>query len=107
VLSGFPAKIRGKIGRDIMRLQLGEKPLSSRPMPSIGKGVFELRQADDRGWYRVIYLQRIANRLYVLHSLIKKSARTPANDLKIASQRLKVVRERLNQEKRDDQDAPR
>jgi phage-related protein len=42
------------LGADIRRLQLGEKPLSSRPMPSIGKRVFELRQMDDEGWYRVI-----------------------------------------------------
>jgi phage-related protein len=91
--------------RSVLRLQLGEKPLSSRPMQSIGKGVFELRQVDDRGGYRVIYLQRIGNRLHVLHSLVKKSAKTPAKDLRIASDRLKEVRERLQKEKKDAKNA--
>ncbi len=84
-----------------MRLQLGEKPLSSRPMQSVGKGVFELRQVDDRGWYRVIYLKRIGSRLHVLHSFVKKSAKTPARDLNIALDRLKEVRERLKKEDKD------
>lgn len=101
ILGRFPSAVRRKIGRDLMALQLGEKPLSSRPMQSIGRGVYELRQTDDRGWYRVIYLQRVGDRIFVLHSLIKKSAKTPANDLKIANNRLKEVRRRLEQEKKD------
>lgn len=84
-----------------MALQLGEKPLISRSMQSIGRGVYGLRQTDDRGWCRVIYLQRVGDRIFVLHSLVKKSAKTPANDLKIAKNRLKEVRRRLEQEKRD------
>ena len=44
---------------------------------------------DDRGWYRVIYLQRIENRLHDLHSFIKKSAKTSTHDLNIASERLR------------------
>ncbi|MEZ6099918.1 MAG: type II toxin-antitoxin system RelE/ParE family toxin [Pirellulaceae bacterium] len=99
VLARFPAAIRRKIGSDIMRLQLGEMPLSSRPMPSVGRGVFELRQMDDRGWYRVIYLQRIANRIFMLHSFTKKSAKTSARDLGIATTRLRQVRRRLEEHK--------
>jgi len=105
VLSRFPVTIRGKLGRELMRLQLGERPLNSRPMQSVGKGVFELRQMDDRGWYRVIYLRRIENRLHVLHSFVKKSAKTPARDLNIASERLKDLRERLKKEKKDAQNS--
>lgn len=101
VLGGFPASIRAKIGQDLMRLQLGETPLNSRPMQSIGRGVFELRAVNDAGWYRVVYLQRVERRIFVLHSLVKKSAKTPTNDLKIATDRLKEVRRRLEQEKRD------
>ena len=101
VLAGFPVGVRRKLGAEIMRLQLDERPLSSRPMPSIGSGVFELRQVDQRGWYRVVYLQRVGNRLFMLHSFIKKSAKTPAKDRQITAERLKEVRRRLEQEKRD------
>jgi phage-related protein len=101
VLRGFPKAIREDLGADIRRLQLGERPLSGRPMKSVGAGVFELRQMDDAGWYRVIYLSKIGDRLHMLHSFVKKSKKTPQNDLDIASARLKVVKARLLEEKKD------
>lgn len=70
-------------------------------MKSIGKGVFELRQMDANGWYRVIYLRKIGNRLFMLHSFVKKSAKTSQKDLNIASNRLKQVQARLVEEKKD------
>ena len=76
VVRTFPKPIREDLGADIRRMQLGERPLSSRPMPSIGARVFELRQMDDKGWYRVIYLGKVGNRLHMLHAFIKKSAKT-------------------------------
>jgi len=52
-------------------------------MPSIGSRVYELREQDEHAWYRVIYLAKIGNRIYVLHCFEKKSARLqndePAN----------------------------
>jgi phage-related protein len=56
---------------------------------------------DDNGWYRVIYLGKVANRLHILHAFVKKSAKTSRNDLQIASVRLKSVNARLLEEKRD------
>jgi phage-related protein len=70
-------------------------------MPSIGKRVYELRQMDDKGWYRVIYLGKAGNRLHMLHAFIKKSAKTSRNDLRIAKSRLAAVNVRLLEEKRD------
>ena len=49
VLRDFPKPIKKELGEDIQRMQLGEKPRDSRPMRSIGKGVFELRQGDGNG----------------------------------------------------------
>jgi phage-related protein len=101
VVRTFPKPIRENLGADIRRLQLGEKPLSSRPMSSVGKRVYELRQLDDRGWYRVIYLGKIGNRLHMLHAFIKKSAKTSRNDLRTAKSRLAAVNARLLEEKSD------
>ncbi len=70
-------------------------------MKSIGVGVFELKQVDGAGWYRVIYLSKVGNRLHVLHSFVKKSAKTGQKDLDVASARLKAVRARLLEEKRN------
>jgi len=69
-------------------------------LPSIGSGVFELRDEDERAWYRVVYLSRINDVLYVLHCFEKKSREMPRGDFETAKRRLKAVRARLAQEKK-------
>ena len=101
VVRSFPKAIREDLGADLRRLQLGEKPLDSRSMKSIGPGVFELRQRDNKGWYRLIYLARVGDTLFMLHAFVKKSAKTGRNDLAIAKNRWKVVRARLAEEKKN------
>jgi phage-related protein len=68
-------------------------------MPSIGPGVFELRDQDARAWYRVIYLSRIRNVIHVLHCFEKKSRETPQKDIGAARQRLRLISERTRKEK--------
>jgi phage-related protein len=101
ILRGFPKPVREDLGADIRRLQLGERPLNARPMKSIGAGVFELRQTDEAGWYRAIYLSKVGNRIYMLHCFVKKSRKTPPNDLAVASARLKDVKARILEEKKN------
>jgi phage-related protein len=62
---------------------------------AIGTGVFELRDQDERGWYRVVYLARIGDVIYVLHCFEKKSREMPRRDFEKAKGRLKAVRARL------------
>lgn len=78
VVRTFPKPVREDLGADIRRLQLGAKPISSRPMPSVGQRDYELRQMDEKGWYRVIYLGKVSNRLHMLHALIKSRPRRVA-----------------------------
>ena len=101
VLKSFPKAIRQEIGLDIRRLQQARLPHDSRPMKSIGQGVYELRQRDANGWYRLIYLTRISGTLYMLHGFTKKSAKTSRNDISIATSRLKAVRARIAEEKKN------
>ena len=101
VLKTFPKAIQGEFGIEIWALQQGERPSDYRPMPSIGKGVCELRQRDRSGWYRVIYLSRIEDKLYMLHSFKKQSAKTSKKDLSIAEARLKAVKRRIQEEKKN------
>jgi len=100
-VKSFPKAIRQELGLDIRRLQQGKLPYDSRPMQSIGKGVFELRQRDATGWYRLVYLSRIGDTIYMLHGFTKKSAKTSRKDIAIARNRLKAVRARLIEGKRD------
>jgi len=40
-------------------------------MPSVGEGVWELKESDRRTWYRVMYLSVINNVIHVLHCFEK------------------------------------
>lgn len=101
IARSFPKEVRKQLGEDIERVRLGMKPKDGRPMKSVGTGVAELRQRDSSGWYRTIYLSVVEGKLHILHSFVKKSAKTSKKDLSIAENRLKVVRARLLQEKKD------
>ena len=92
VLSAFPQEIKGVFGYSLRRLQKGLLPdCDARRMESVGKGVWELKTADERTWYRVIYLTRIGDDLYVLHSFEKSSRKTDRRDLEIAKSRLRSI----------------
>ena len=56
-------------------------------MPSIGKGVEEIRVRDDSGIYRIIYTARIADAVYVLHAFQKKMQATSKPDIDLAKER--------------------
>ena len=98
VIRRFPGPARQDLGAELRRLQTGDRPLNSRPMPSIGARVYELKEQDERAWYRVIYLAKIGNRIYILHCFEKKSAKTGKSDLALAKARLKRVSARLRSE---------
>lgn len=101
VLQEFPDGVRQNLGFELWQLQQGERPKDYRPLPSVGTGVFELRDQDERSWYRVIYLSRINDVLYVLHCFEKKSREMPRKDFEKARQRLKAVKARLAEEKHE------
>ncbi len=102
VLRGFPEEVRSELGLDLQLLQWGEQPSSYRPMQSIGQGVYELRQQDERSWYRVLYLSRINDVIHVLHCFEKSSAKTPESDKAVAISRLKLVRRRYLEKKKQE-----
>jgi phage-related protein len=96
VLMAWPRGVQRDFGLSLRNLQQGERPiLDARPMQSIGQGVFELKAADEAAWYRVIYLARIEDTIYVLDSFTKKTRKTEKNDLNRARARLTKVRQRL------------
>ena len=93
-LKDFPEEVRGDLADALARLDEGlnlSMPLS-RPMPSIGHGVHELRFRDRSGIYRVIYFIRKANDIWLIHAFKKKSQKTPNEDIELARQRLRSLK---------------
>ena len=70
-------------------------------MQSVGPGVFELKDSDQSSWYRVRYLARIQDRIYVLDCFTKKSRKTARNALDQARARFAVVQRQLREERKD------
>jgi phage-related protein len=87
----WPDEVREDLADAIARLERGHvlsMPLS-RPMPSIGKGVHELRLKDRSGAYRVIYFLAGISRIWLLHAFKKTTQTTSKQDIEIAKDRLK------------------
>jgi phage-related protein len=96
VLRSWPKDIRVDFGIALDALQEGRlPPLAIRPMQSIATGVFELKDADQSTWYRLVYLARVEDVIYVLHCFTKNTAKTERRDIEKARQRWKQVQQRL------------
>ena len=91
----FPADVKQDVGYQLDKLQRGQQPDDFKPMPSIGKGVEEIRVWNDSGAYRVIYSARIADAVYVLHAFQKKTQATSKRDIDTAKERFaQLMRDR-------------
>lgn len=86
-LREFSQDARHDAGYQLELVQRGEQAYDFRPMPSIGKGVEEIRVRDDSGIYRVIYTARLTDAVYVLHAFQKKTQATSKRDIEIARER--------------------
>ena len=86
-LRQFPVAARHDAGYQLDKVQRGEQPDDFKPMPSIGRGVEEIRVWDDTGTYRVIYTTRLADAVYVLHAFQKKTQGTAKRDMELARKR--------------------
>lgn len=92
-LREFPEDARHDAGYQLDKVQRGEQPDDFKPMPSIGKGVEEIRVWDDTGTYRVIYTARLADVVYVLHTFQKKTQTTAKRDVELAKRRFTELME--------------
>jgi phage-related protein len=58
---------------------------------AMGGGLFELRVKGAEGIGRAFYCALVGRRIVILHGMVKKSDKTPVNDLRIARIRLNEV----------------
>lgn len=94
-LRRFPVAARRMAGFQLDRVQHGEDPDDWKPMNSIGSGVREIRVRDADGAFRIIYVAKLGDAIYVLHCFQKKSQRTGKEDIALATRRYKQLVEEL------------
>ena len=93
-LREFPDEARGVAGFELWEVQRGKEPSNWKQMPSVGIGVNEIRVRAG-GAFRVIYVAKFAEAVYVLHAFQKKARKTPKPDIDLARQRFReLIQER-------------
>lgn len=90
-LRSFPHTAMREAGYQLDRVQNGLAPDDAKAMPSIGAGVVELRLWDEAGAFRVVYVAKLADAVYVLHCFQKKTQQTTKRDIELAQKRLKAL----------------
>lgn len=63
----------------------------ARPLSTIGRGVWELKINEKDGQFRVVYVVKRNDRIYVLHAFQKKTQRTSQRDIELARARFKEI----------------
>lgn len=96
-LRAFPLSARREAGHQLDQIQNGLEPDDWKPMSTIGKGVREIRIRDAAGAFRVIYVAKFTDAIYVLHCFQKKTEKTSKVDLDLASTRYRDLLKELGQ----------
>ena len=90
-LREFPSDARRAVGFQLDRVERGLEPFDWKPMATVGPGVREIRVRDDSGAFRVLYVAKFADAVYVLHCFQKKTQATSRRDLNLAEQRYREL----------------
>ena len=93
-LRAMPKSVRSALGTDLKAVQRGDMPSDYKPMPSIGAGVYEIRARDAHGAFRVVYVAKFEEAVYVLHAFQKKTQKTAKPDIELASARYRKLLEK-------------
>ncbi len=89
-VSGFPIEARRQLGFELFAVQVGQMPSDFKPMPQIGKGAYEIR-VHVLGEWRLVYVARQADTVFVLHAFHKKTQKTRKADLQLAARRYQQI----------------
>jgi phage-related protein len=83
----LPDSAQETAGFQLFKVQQGKEPDDWKPMPTVGPGVQEIRIRDDRGSFRVFYVAKFEEAVYVLHVFQKRSQKTARADLDLGKSR--------------------
>ena len=86
----FPGEARNVAGFELWEVQQGNQPSDWKPMPTVGLGVNEIRMRAG-GAFRLIYVARFSEAVYVVHAFQKKSRKTAKQNLELARRRFRAL----------------
>jgi phage-related protein len=86
----FSPEGRREAGYQLRQVQAGSPPSDWKPMSTVGAGVYELR-IHVGSEYRVLYVAKFAEAVYVLHAFEKRTRQARDADIALARRRLASV----------------
>lgn len=89
-ISAFPVDARRAVGHELWQVQNGLMPSDFKPMPAVGSGAYEIR-VHILGEWRVIYIAKFEEVVYVLHAFQKKTQATRKEDIELARRRYRQI----------------
>ena len=90
-LLAFPNEARKEAGFQLGKVQAGVEPTDWKPFDDVGIGTREIRIRDESGAYRVMYIAKFEEAIYVLQCFQKKTQATSKQDKAIATARYRAV----------------
>ncbi|SCC95167.1 conserved hypothetical protein [Thiomonas sp. X19] len=94
-LRAFPLAAKREAGHQLDLVQNGQEPDDWKPMNTVGQGVKEIRIRDAAGAFRVIYVAKFVDAVYVLHCFQKKTEKTGKPDFDLAAKRYRNLLKEL------------
>ena len=92
-LAAFPELARRQAGYELFMVQVGREPVDFKPLPAVGSGACEIRIRNAAGAFRVVYVAKFEEAVYVLHAFQKKTRKTSQADIQLAVQRYRLIGE--------------
>lgn len=89
-LSAFPRMAKREAGNELWYVQIGATPSDRKPMSAVGPGAFEIRIHVEGEW-RVVYVAKFDDAVFVLHAFRKKTRKTSQRDLDLARKRYREI----------------
>lgn len=89
-LRNFPADAKRDAGFELDAVQRGLMPSDFKPMLNVGAGAYEIR-IHVLGEWRVIYVAKFDDAVYVLHAFQKKTQKTRKEDIELAARRYRQI----------------
>ena len=87
----FPDESRRQAGFQLAKVQAGLDPDNWKPFDIVGAGTREIRINEQEGAFRVMYVAKFVEAVYVLHCFNKKTQATSRHDREIAEARYRAV----------------
>jgi phage-related protein len=89
-LADFPDTAKKIAGFELWQVQVGAMPSDFKPMPTVGDGAYEVRIKVGGQW-RVIYVAKQSDAVYVLHCFHKTTPKASKTDIDLAAKRYKLI----------------